>query len=107
MRIEELLEALRNVMSWDRCIEFKYFPRRNEVVAEVDLEKGMSDEELLTISGILRDFGFSGFWIDSGECDVLENRYIAPEIKFHARDIDPELVKFLEKHGNRFIVCKR
>ncbi|HDH44268.1 MAG TPA: hypothetical protein ENG66_02535 [Thermococcus sp.] len=107
MRIEELLEALKNVMGWDRCIEFKYFPRRNEVVAKVDLEKSMSDGELLAISGILKDLGFSGFWIDSGECDILEDRYIAPEIEFRAKDIDPELIKFLRRHGDSYIVCKR
>jgi len=107
MRIEELLDALKSVMGRDRCIEFDYYPRRNEVVARVDLDEGISDRELLAIYETLKDLGFSSFWIDSGECDILEDKYIAPEIKFHARDVDPELVKFLKKHGNRFIVCKR
>ncbi|RLI77133.1 hypothetical protein DRP04_11830, partial [Archaeoglobales archaeon] len=64
MRIEKLLDALRSVMSKDRCIELSYLPRRKEVVARIDLDEGINDGELLAIYGIMKDMGFSGFWIN-------------------------------------------
>jgi len=105
MHVEELLKALKSVMSKDRCVEFLYYPRRDEVVARVDLDEGMSGRELFAIYETLEGLGFSSFWIDEGVCDLLEDRYSAPEIMFYAKDVSRDLVEFLKNRGNRFIVC--
>jgi len=108
MRVEELLEALKSVLTEDRCVEFTYIPRRNEVVARVDIGNGIDDSELFAIYGILKELGFEDLWISGSEYDIVRDRYVEPEILTRAgEDVERGLIEFLKKRGNRFIVCKR
>jgi len=104
---EDFIEALRKVLSKDRCVEFTYFPRRNEVMVSVDVEEGIGDGEFFAIYGVLKELGFEDFWIDGGSCDVIEDRYTPPEIKARAKEAREDLVEFIKKKGGRFIVCGR
>ena len=101
-----MFEKLKNLLSKDVCIEFTYYPRRREVVARVPIEKGIDSDELCLIENELKRVGFDGFYISSGECDLVEYRYSPPEVVFRSKEdeISRELLEIL-KHGERLVVC--
>jgi len=107
MCVEKLFKTLKSVLSEDRCVEFDYYPRRNEVVARIILENGMSDDELFAIYGVLKKFGFSDLLISGGECDFLEERFVPSELVFRAKEVDRDLAEFLFMSGQRYVLCKR
>ena len=101
-----MLEKLRKSLSKDVCFEFVYYPRRDEVVARISLEKGLSSKDFRLIEQEMRHLGFEDFWIDSGECDLIEDRYTPPEIEFRSKAdrVSEQLLDELKRRG-RIILC--
>ena len=99
-----IVNRLKNVLGKGQCIEILYYPRRNEIVASIDLSGGMRDRDFFRIYDELKRLGFNEFEIYGGECDLLEGKYNAPEITFYARNVPPELKKALEV-SRKLIVC--
>ena len=107
MHVEEMFRTLKSVLNKDRCVEFDYYPRRNEVVARIILGDGMNEDEFFAIYGVLKKFGFSDLWISGEECDFLEERHVPSELVFRAEDVDRDLAEFLFMCGQRYVVCRR
>ena len=109
MSVSKVLDRLKKKMRRDRCIEFIYYPRREMVVARIDIGEDVEGKEFLLIHDTLKEAGFDEFWIHRGECDFLEEKYAEPDITFYARvdEVDPELLRLLKEHGGRMYVCSK